>query len=84
MTALIETPINLVPNRSIEGTLEFDIYDDNVKRKRMIAAQQTKSWFRFDLATVTVTDHLSEMTRTIKINQIYNAATGSITRIGEH
>jgi hypothetical protein len=82
--ALLETPINLEPNRSLEGTIGFDIYDENVKRKRLSAAQQTRSLFRWDLATVTVTDHLSEMTKTIRINQYYNAATESITRIGEH
>jgi hypothetical protein len=75
--ALLRTPIELEPGGPpIEGTIEFDVLDDNVRRKM-------KDWMQAAAhATVSVTDHRSGMTKTIKIGQAYNAITGAITAKG--
>jgi triacylglycerol esterase/lipase EstA (alpha/beta hydrolase family) len=81
--ALLKTPIELEPNRVIEGTVEFDIRDEKIKRKMWSASEQHTPWLRLELATISVTDLRSNMSKTIKINEAYNAVTGSVKRIGE-
>jgi hypothetical protein len=83
MSALIKTPIYLEPNQSTEGIVEFDVYDENVKRQMLVHAEHTRTWLQYEFATITVTDRRSEMSKTIKINQAYHATTGAITKI-EH
>jgi hypothetical protein len=83
--SLLQTPIDLGPAQLIQGTIEFDIHDDNVKQKMLnVHAEQQFSWLRLGEATVSVTDQRSDTTKTIKIGNAYNAVTGVITRIGEH
>jgi hypothetical protein len=76
---LLKTPIELEPGQWREGIIEFDVYDDNVKRK-----MQSSRWWSQAAAhgTVSVTDHRSGMTKTIKLGQAYNAITGGITAKG--
>jgi hypothetical protein len=83
--SLLQTPIELEPAQLIQGTIEFDIHDENVIQKMRDAPPvQELSWLRLGDSIVTVTDQLSDMKRTINVGQAYDAATGSITKVGEH
>jgi hypothetical protein len=83
--SLLKTPIALEPGQLVQGTVEFDIHDDKVKQKmRNAPPGQELLWLRLGDATLSVTDQLSDMTRSIKLGQAYNAVTGAVTKVGEH
>ena len=87
---LLKTPIDLEPGQLIEGTIELDINDQMVKQEirnvhpEHILGWLHMGWFRLGEATVSVTDQRSDVTKTIKMTQAYNAATEAITKTGRH
>jgi hypothetical protein len=79
--ALLKNPIKLGPQQFLEGTVEFDIDDRDVKQKFVQQPEGNPfEWLNMSDATIYVTDRRSGITRQIKFGQRYDAITGTTSK----
>jgi hypothetical protein len=76
--ALLENPIMLAPSQRIEGAVEFDINDADVRHVFLQHSPDFLGWLKIADATVYVTERRSGKTKVIKIGRRYDATSGTV------